>query len=114
MALGIKPLPSGSRKGHLRGEQIKSFVFTPDASKPSAGYTILASALGLSYLDFGVCANVNDGSLAVAGIKIGTASTDATLQFYSFLSSSAGVVAAYSASDTKLTTNPVSVLVIGR
>lgn len=116
MAITVAPVPSYSKGGPLRGEKIKSFVVTPDGSKPSGGYTVLASSLGLSIIDFGVCGAVNDGSAYVAAIKVGTAQTDCTLQFYSYgaASTSATPFAAVGASDTKLTTNPVTILVVGR
>ena len=120
MAITIAPLPRFiGHNGPLRGEKLVSRAITPDGSKPSGGYTVLASSFGLTYLDFGVCGAVNDGSTYVAGLKVGTASTDCTIQFYSYQSvagsaATAGAFIAVAASDTKLTTNPVTVLVCGR
>lgn len=115
MALTIGPVPAFAPKGALRQERAKAFVLTPDGSKPAGGYTIAASALGYSTLDFGICGPVNDGSFYTAALKVGTAQTDCTVQFFSINpNSSTASVSAVSASDTKLTTNPVTVLVVGR
>lgn len=117
MALTITPISGKPRVGPLRGQKAEVFSFLPDASKPAGGYTILASALGFTYLDFGVCGDPK-GAAYVAGFRIGTASTDATLQFYnvSATSTNAGtdIGTAVGASVTGLTTNPVQVYVIGR
>ncbi len=117
MAATIAPLPKFiAQGGPLRGEKLRTIVFTPDGSKPSGGYAVAATSFGLTYLDFGVCGPVNDGSAYVAALKVGSASTDCTIQFYSYgaASTSATPFAAVGASDTHLTTNPVTILVVGR
>lgn len=119
MALTVKPISFHSLKGPLRGQKGRTFVLTPDASKPAAGYTVLASALGFTYLDFGVAAACQGDPLSYRGdIKIGTASTDCTIQFYSLSAASTASItnigAALPASATVLTTNPLPIYVIGR
>ena len=98
--------------GGLRGEAQKAFVISPDASKPAGGYTILASALGFTYLDFGQVHTPN--ALYAVKLEIGTASTDATLQFYEAQATGASVGTAIGASVTGVSTKPVQALVIGR
>jgi hypothetical protein len=118
MALGITPLPNPTQGGRLRGEKLRVVVFSPDASIPAGGYTVLASAIGFTYLDFGMCGAVNDGSAYYADFKIGTASTDGTLKFFNVSCSSTNkatdIGTAVGASLASLTTNPVTMLVIGR
>ena len=118
MAITISPAPGPARGGPLRGEKLKVVQISPDASIPSTGYVILASALGFTYLDFGLVGPVNDGSAYDAAIKIGTASTDCTLKVYNVSCSATNkatdVGTAVAASLTNLTTNPMTVLFVGR
>lgn len=118
MALSIKPVSGHAIKGPLRGQRARSFVLTPDASKPAAGYTVLASALGFSFLDYGVVGSPADTGLN-AKFVIGTAGTDATLNYFvgtlgTATSAISGVGQPLGASNTSVTTNPVAVYVIGR
>ena len=116
MAITIKPIAGHGIKGPLRGQRARTFQLTPDASKPAGGYTVLASALGFSVIDFGVCGHVANGALGAKAI-VGTAGTDFTLQYYqqTMSATNAGTdIAALGASNTSITTNPVVVYVIGR
>ena len=118
MALVIKPNSHHALKGPLRGQKGRTFILTPDGSKPSGGYTVLASALGLSSLDFGICGANQGDSKYHAEVRIGTASTDCTIQFYqntmSATNAGTDIGTALGASVTALTTNPVPLYVIGR
>jgi hypothetical protein len=117
MAISVKAINSSSPKGPLRGQRHRTFVITGDASKPAGGYTILATDLGFTYLDFGVCGLAGAGAYS-AGFQIGTASTDGTLQYFrvSATSTNAGtdIGTGLGASVTNITTNPVGLFVIGR
>lgn len=117
MAVTIKQNPAHTLKAPLRGERGRTFLITPDASKPAGGYTILASALGFTYLDFGVCAQPAAG-IYQCGLQIGTASTDCTLQYFNVSATSTNAATdigtAVGASVTAITTNPVAIYVIGR
>lgn len=118
MALTLSPAPNPTLGGRLRGEKLRIVAISPDASIPSTGYVILASALGFTYLDFGLAGAVNDGSAYWADIKIGTASTDCTLKFFnascSATNKATDVGTAVAASLTNLTTNPLTCLFVGR
>lgn len=117
MALVIKPLTGKPRFGPLRGQQARAFVLTADASKPAGGYTVLASDLGFTYLDFGVCAAPQVGIGYTPRLFLGTASTDCTLQWYiATQSASNGTLVGQpeGASSTALSTSPVPIYVIGR
>ena len=120
MALTIKPAAGHGTKGPLRGQKARSFVLQPDASKPAGGYTVLASALGFSVIDFGVVGDCANAALQPKLI-IGTASTDFTVQWFiqtlhtataSLTDNSVGV--GLGVSNTSVTTNPVAIYVIGR
>ncbi len=113
MAITIKPSPSHSVKGPQRGMRSRTFLITPDASKPAGGYTILATDLGFTSLKFGICGDPA-GAIYYAGIRIGTASSDATVQYYAATESAASLIgSAIGASVTGLTTNAVPLYVIG-
>ena len=112
MAISIKPLP-GNRVGPHRGQRAKSFVITPDASKPAGGYTILATALGFSVLDFGIVGAPANTALFCKAV-IGTAQSDLTLNWYYGTGTTASIGVGLAASDTSVTTNPVALYVIGR
>lgn len=120
MALSIKPAPAGALKGPVRGQRSRSFQLLPDASKPAAGYTVLASDLGFSTLDFVLPGGVADTTLRAHAV-IGTAQSDFTINWYvnslhtaTSNLSAASVGVALGASNTSVTTNPVYVFVIGR
>jgi hypothetical protein len=113
MAISIKPASGNPRFGPLRGQKARTVVITGDASKPAGGYTILASALGFSFIDFGVCGDIANGALGCKAI-IGTAQTDLTLQYYYNSGTTASIGVGLAASDTSITTNPVALYVIGR
>lgn len=118
MALVIKPLTGQPKFGPLRGQKARSFVLTPDASKPAGGYTVLASALGFTYLDFGVCGNPQVGGKYQPNIYIGTASTDCTIQWYQISASATNAATdigtALGASVAGISTSPVPLYVLGR
>lgn len=113
MAISIKPASGGPRFGPLRGQKARTFLITPDASKPAGGYTILATALGFSALDFGVCGNIANTALFCKAV-IGTAQSDLTLQWHYGTGTTASIGIGLAASDTSVTTNPVAIYVIGR
>lgn len=117
MALTIKPVSGHGVKGPLRGQKARSFVLQPDASKPAGGYTVLASALGFSVIDFGIvgqCANLS----LQPKLVVGTAGTDFTVQWISqgtvATNAASDLNVALGASNTSVTTNPVAIYVIGR
>ena len=113
MALSIKPVSGHGIKGPLRGQRARTFILTPDASKPAGGYTVLASALGFSALDFAVVGNIANTALFCKAV-IGTAQSDVTVNWYYGTGTTASIGVNLAASDTSVTTNPVAVYVVGR
>jgi hypothetical protein len=117
MALVIKPLTGSPKFGPLRGQKARSFLLTADASKPAGGYTVLASALGFTYLDFGVCGAPQVGQGYQPRLLLGTASTDMTVQWYiATQSASNGTLVGQpeGASSTALSTSDVPIYILGR
>lgn len=101
-----------SRQG-LRGASEKAFAINCDASKPAGGYTVLASALGFTYLDFGQVQTPDP--LYSVKFEIDSASTKGTMQFYAATESAASLLgSAIGASATGVSVKPVAALFIGR
>ena len=99
-----------SHPAELRGQGI-------NASKAAGGYTILASALGFSYIDFGVAGAGQVDQGYEPRLLVGAASTDCTLQWYiATQSASNGTLVGQpaAASATGYTTSPVPLYIIGR
>lgn len=118
MAATVRALQSHSIKGPLRQERGRTFLFTADASKPAAGYTVLATDLGFTYLDFGVCGDPQSNANYYGQIRIDTSSTKATVQFYqasaSATNAATDIGTALGASVAALSTNALPIYVIGR
>lgn len=118
MALTVKPGVGTPRFGPLRGQKARVFTLTADASKPAAGYTVLATDLGFTYLDFGVCGDPQANANYSAAVRIDTSSTKCTVQYYqnsaSATNAATDIGTALGASVAALSTNAVPLYVIGR
>lgn len=114
MAVTITPITRAfSLGGTRRGQKLRAFQFSADASKPDAGYVMAATDIGMSSVDLVIVQSPDP--LYAAKFAVAADLASGTLQYYVATESAVSLVGSgASSSDTNISVIPVQMLVVGR